>query len=564
MLRLHKRIIPFLFFIAISLFSFSQNTQNENKDKNAMNTFLDAEKNKMLENYDEAKKLYLKTLEIDKSYDPAMFELGRIYVIQQNYSEALRWVENAYQVDPNNKWYAQLLIKLYRNNYQLAEALDVYEKLLDQEPNNTDYLQEIVGLYTILEKYDKAIESLKKIEKINGISENTRMQMRKIYLQQKDYPNAINALIKLSGSYPKEEKYCNMIAELYMQSGNKEEALKWYKKVLEINPGNPYIQITLADFYGKQGKQDQAYEYLKEGYSNPNLDIDTKVQVLVNYLQTKEQKTIIKDRAYELAEILVNTHPDDPKSHAIYGDLLYSDSLYQKAATEFIKVIEVDSSRYPVWQQLLLSLSMNNEDTLMVEYSQKAIEKFPQMEFPYYVNAMANFQLGNTDKVIEILEQGMYFVTNPALKEQFYMLLGDAYHDQGDTNKAYDNYEKCLAINPENSFVLNNYAYYLSVENKDLDKAEKMAAKSVELDPNGNNLDTYGWVLYQQGKYEEALNYILQSLEKTENPSAVVLEHLGDVYQKLGEHKKARSYWKKAIKAGGDQKMLEQKIKQND
>lgn len=564
MLRLHKRIIPFLFFIAISLFSFSQNTQNENKDKNAMNTFLDAEKNKMLENYDEAKKLYLKTLEIDKSYDPAMFELGRIYVIQQNYSEALRWVENAYQVDPNNKWYAQLLIKLYRNNYQLAEALDVYEKLLDQEPNNTDYLQEIVGLYTILEKYDKAIESLKKIEKINGISENTRMQMRKIYLQQNDYPNAINALIKLSDSYPKEEKYCNMIAELYMQSGNKEEALKWYKKVLEINPGNPYIQITLADFYGKQGKQDQAYEYLKEGYSNPNLDIDTKVQVLVNYLQTKEQKTIIKDRAYELAEILVNTHPDDPKSHAIYGDLLYSDSLYQKAATEFIKVIEVDSSRYPVWQQLLLSLSMNNEDTLMVEYSQKAIEKFPQMEFPYYVNAMANFQLGNTDKVIEILEQGMYFVTNPALKEQFYMLLGDAYHDQGDTNKAYDNYEKCLAINPENSFVLNNYAYYLSVENKDLDKAEKMAAKSVELDPNGNNLDTYGWVLYQQGKYEEALNYILQSLEKTENPSAVVLEHLGDVYQKLGEHKKARSYWKKAIKAGGDQKMLEQKIKQND
>lgn len=564
MLRIHKKFIPILFFISISLFSFAQNLQNEKKDKEAMNTFLDAEKNKMLENYDEAKKLYLKTLEIDESYDPAMYELGRIYIIQQNFTEALRWVENAYKIDPQNKWYAQLLINLYRNNYQLVEALEVYEKLLEQEPNNTDYLQEISGLYTILEKYDEAIESLIRIEKIDGLSENTRMQMRKIYLQQNDYSSAISALIELSEAYPDEEKYCNMIAELYMQSGNKDEALVWYKKVIEINPENPYIQITLADFYGKQGNQDQAYEYLKKGYSNPNLDIDTKVQVLVNYLQTKDQKTIIKERAYELSEILVNTHPDDPKSHAIYGDLLYSDSLYQDAAEEFIKVIEVDSTRYPVWQQLLLSLSMNNRDTLMVKYSQKAIEQFPQMEFPYYVNAMANFQLGNTDKVIEVLEQGLYFVTNPALEEQFYMFLGDAYHEQGNPQKSYENYDKCLALNPENSFVLNNYAYYLSLENKNLDKAEKMAAKSVELDPNENNLDTYGWVLFQQEKYEEALHYILQSIEKTENPSAVVLEHLGDVYQMLGELNKARSYWKKAIKAGGDQKLLEQKIKQND
>jgi len=559
-----KQLIPVIFFTLITAFSFAQESNKNKNDKQAMNTFLDAEKNKMLENYDEAKKLYLKTLEIDESYDPAMFELGKIYIMQQDYSEALRWVENAYQIDPDNKWYAQLLISLYKNNYQLPEALLVYDKLLAQNPNNTDYLQDIANLNTMLGKYNNAIETLKKIEKIDGISENTRMEMRKIYLQQDDYPNAIKTLIELSNAYPEEEKYCNMIAELYMQSGNRDEALKWYKKVLEINPDNPYIQITLADFYGKEGKQDQAYEYLKKGYSNPNLDIDTKVQVLVNYLQTKDQDAIIKKRSYELAEILVQTHPGNAKAHAVYGDLLYSDSLYQKASTQFIKVIDIDSTRFPVWQQLLLSLSMTNQDTLMVEYSQRAIEQFPQMEFPYYVNAVGNFQLGNTEKVIEVLEQGLYFVSNPQLKEQFYMFLGDAYHEQEKVEKAYEYYEKCLAINPENSFVLNNYAYYLSLENKNLDKAEKMAAKSVELDPNENNLDTYGWVLYQQGKYEKALKYILQSIEKTDTPSAVVLEHLGDVYQKLGERKKARSFWKKAIKAGGDKDILEQKIKQND
>ena len=559
-----KRLIPVLILLLISTALFAQESADEKQAKEAMNTFLDAEKNKMLENYEEAVKLYLKTLEIDESYDPAMFELGRIYAMQQNYSEALRWVENAYEVDPENKWYAQLLIRLYRNNYQLPEALEVYEKLLKQEPNNTDYLQDIAGFYTLLEQYDQAIETVEKIEMIDGISENTRLQMRKIYLQQNDYNNAIQSLIKLNEVFPDEEKYCNMIAELYMQKGDSEEALKWYNKVLEINPKNPYIQITLADFYGKQGKQDKAYEFLKEGYSNPNLDIDTKVQVLVNYFETKDQKSIIKERAYELAEILIKTHPENPKSHAIYGDLLYSDSLYQEAAQEFMKVIELDSTRFPVWQQLLFSLSMTNQDTLMLEYSDRAIEQFPQMEFPYYVNAISNFQFGNTNKVIEVLEQGLYFVTNQDLKEQFYMFLGDAYHESGNSEKAYDNYEKCLSLNPENSFVLNNYAYYLSLENKKLDKAAKMASKSVELDPNENNLDTYGWVLYQLGEYEEALKYIQLSIEKTDKPSAVVLEHLGDVYLKLGENRKARSYWKKAIKADGDKELLEEKIKQND
>lgn len=563
-----KKQISLLLLILFQLtFSYAQDTgkdPDEDKSKLAMNTFLDAEKNKILNNYEEAAKLYQKTLEIDEEYDPAMFELGKTFILQQKYDEALFWVEKAYQTDQSNKWYALLLIDLYRNNYQVDDALEVYKFLLSQEPTNSDYLKSIADLYLLNKDYSNALESLQNLEKIDGISESTRFQIRNIYLQDNNYADAINTIIELSERYPEEEKYCNMVAELYMQQNKTEEALIWYNKVLEINPNNPYIQITLADFYAKQGKQGKAYEYLKQGYSNPNLDIDTKVQVLVNYFEAKEQQTIVKERAYELAEILINIHPDNPKSHAIYGDLLYSDSLYQRASEQFIKVIELDSTRFPVWQQLLYSLSMTNQDTLMENYSSRAIEQFPQMEFPYYVNAISNFQLGNTDKVIEVLEQGLYFVSNPALKEQFYMFLGDAYHEQGDKEKAYENYEKCLEINPENSFVLNNFAYYLSLEKKELEKAEDMARRSVEVDPNENNLDTYGWVLYQLGKYEEAKKYIQKSIDKTENPSSVVLEHMGDVYFKLGDKKKAKSYWKKAIKAGGDKTKLEIKLKQND
>jgi tetratricopeptide (TPR) repeat protein len=549
-----------LFFLSIIITtSFAQNKEDD-KAKQAMNNFLDAEKNKMLENYPEAIKLYVKTIEIDSTYDPAMYEMSRLLAMQQKYAEALFWVEKAYQLDPTNKWYGLMLIDLYRSNYQINEAAEVYENLLIQEPNNTDYILGLSSLYTLLEEYEKALNLVNNIERINGISEKTRFQMRNLYLQKQDFDKAVESMVELSKAFPEEEKYCSMIAEMFMQNKQPEKALEWYQKVLEINPNNPYIQITLADYYGKTGDQLKAYEYLKQGYSNPNLDIDTKIQVLVNYFETKDQKTIIKERAYELADILVKTHSEEPKAHAIYGDLLYSDSLYLEASQQFLRVIELDSTRYAVWEQLLYSLSMLNNNEEMAEYSSRAINLFPQMQFPYYVNAIANFQLGNVNQVIESLEQGLYFVNNVGLEEQFYMFLGDAYHEIGEAEKAYENYEKCLKLNPKNSFVLNNYAYYLSLENKDLEKAAKMAQTAVETDPNENNLDTYGWVLYQLGKYEEAAEYIGKSIELTENPSSVVLEHMGDVYWKLGDLKKAEKFWKKAIKAGGDETKLNEKL----
>jgi len=205
---------------------------------------------------------------------------------------------------------------------------------------------------------------------------------------------------------------------------------------------------------------------------------------------------------------------------------------------------------------------MLNDNQGMADYSERAISLFPEMEFPYYVNAIANFQLGKTKKVISVLEKGLYFVSNDQLLEQFYMFLGDAYHENDQKEKAYEAYENCLKINPDNTFVLNNYAYYLSMENSQLEKAKTMAARAAEKDPNANNLDTYGWVLFQLGEYQEAQKYIQQSIDMDTTSSAVVLEHMGDVYYKLDNTKKAKSFWKQAKKAGGDSELLLKKIKE--
>jgi len=165
--------------------------------------------------------------------------------------------------------------------------------------------------------------------------------------------------------------------------------------------------------------------------------------------------------------------------------------------------------------------------------------------------------------MIRDLETGIkYVVRNDLLLAEFYNYLGDAYHQTGQDEKAFEAYDASLKIKPDNSIVLNNYAYYLSLRGDQLDRAKKMALKANELDPgNSSNQDTYGWVLYKLGEYEEALEWIGKSIENHKVDNAEVLEHYGDVLYKLGRTEEALEYWKRALKAGkGGSELLEKKV----
>ena len=108
---------------------------------------------------------------------------------------------------------------------------------------------------------------------------------------------------------------------------------------------------------------------------------------------------------------------------------------------------------------------------------------------------------------------------------------------------------------------LNNYAYYLSVERRDLDKAEEMSYKTVKAEPNNATyLDTYAWILFEKGNYAEARIYIDNAMKSDEEKSDVVVEHCGDIYFMTGDVEGALKYWKKALEMGSESKTLKEKI----
>jgi predicted Zn-dependent protease len=495
--------------------------------------------------------------------DPAgKFELARLYAAREKYDQSYLLMQDVIRQDPENKYYQLFIAEICQLSKREKEAVEIYENLVKKYPSELDYYFQLAALYLMTNQEKKAVAVYDQIEKKAGVTEEISVQKEKIWLNLGNIPNAEKELQNLVANFPEDVRYLSMLAEFYMGNNQQAKALEIYKKIAETDPNNPYIHMSLADYYRKTGNKEKAFEELKLGFANPGLEVDTKVTILLSFYTINQIYDELKPQAFELSEIMIRTHPDNPKAWSIYGDLLMQDKKYPEAKTAFLKVLSLDSSKYVVWDELLRIELQLNQFSEVYTHSKKAIELFPDQNLLYLYFGISAVQLKRYDEAIKMLERGLSLAAgNDELISQYYMNLGDAWHalkNDEESDKAYD---KSLKLRPESPYVLNNYAYYLSLRGKDLDKAEKMAKKAVELDTaNSSFQDTYGWVLYRQGKVSEAKKWVGKALQDKENVSADVLEHYGDILYKLGEQDKALDYWKQARAKGEGSTLLNKKI----
>lgn len=570
-------IIIILAAILLPLAGFSQKREKKKKQKQetiteeafnsteVTNIFIDATRARLAGDVPKAMKLYETCLLKNPGHSASMYELAQLYFNTGDYSTAARYAENASEIEPLNKWYKLLLVEIYGKAGRKKELLSTCEKLVEQDPRNLDFLYELANAYLMNDDGNNAIKTYQKIEDILGVTEEISMQKQRIFLIQNKTDKAAQEMEKLIKEFPDQEtRYLSTLAEMYVQAGKQDDALKIYEKILEKDPDNPYIHITLSDYYRQKGDMVRSFDELKLGFANPSLDVDTKVRVLLAFFSVTEMYNEHKKDIIELAQILVVTHPSDPKSHSLYGDLLLDNKKYTEARDEFRKVIAIDSSRYAVWESLLNAEIQLADYNALEDESARAIELFPLLPVPYLFQGAALLENKKYSEAVSNLNTGAKLVSgNNLLLVQFYTYLGDAYNRMKDYSLSDQSYEKALKIDPENSFVLNNYAYYLSLRNEKLDKAEAMSAKSLKLDPtNAANMDTYGWILYKLGKYTEAAEWVQKAIDATAEADPDLLEHLGDIYYKSGDKDKALQLWQNALKVGKGTDFLEQKVKE--
>ena len=523
--------------------------------------FFNANKEKVLGNYDLAEASFLQALRIDPNSAATMYELANIYSYKNLKKQALFYSKKAASIDPDNIWYQLLYIDCLKDNKQASEVITIYQKLLKDYPDRIDFYYELANTYLYTNKTNEALKIYDKIESMAGVTEDASMQKFKIYKATKNFEKALAEIQKLIKTFPKEGKYYGILGELYQEKGQSEKALEAYNDLLKVDPQNAYVHLSLADYYRNQKQNEKAFSEIKIAFQSKDLDIDTKVKILLSYYSITETYTELKADAEELCKIIVEVHPDEAKAFSIYGDFLYRDKKMEAARTQYRKAISLDKEKYALWNQLLVIESELNDFVSMQKESKEAMELFPNQALPYFFNGASNIQMKHYKEAVEVLNEGKEFVYDDPLLTQFYANIGDA-QDQLKNYPASDSaYNKALEIDPNNVYVLNNYAYYLSLRNTNLEKAEAMSKKSNDIEPNNSSYqDTYGWTLYQLKKYDDAKVWIGKAIETAGKSNGILMEHYGDVLFKLGETENALKYWMDAKKTGNTTDLIDKKI----
>ncbi|MFH1004731.1 MAG: tetratricopeptide repeat protein [Bacteroidota bacterium] len=524
--------------------------------------FTDGLIQKMQGNYPQAMDKFNKCLDIYPYHAASMYEIAYISNEVGKSNDAIPFIQKAVSIDDNNTWYKLLLAHCLMETSRFSDASDVFQKIIKYDPDKIEHYFNLASALLHAGRMKDALEVYDKIEEKMGVTEELCIQKQRIFLTQNQFGKAVGEVQKLIQAFPGNTKYYRMLAALYLQNNMQEKAHDIFNKIFKIDPNDPYTHLMLANYYESMHQDSMAFFHLKIAFKNPDLDIDEKMKIIIKYFDVPEKFKQKRNESDTLIALMLRIHPNDPKSYSIHGDFLNRDGKSTEARESFRKAINLDKSRFPLWQQLMVLDEILNDFVSMESDSRQAIELFPAEASSYLFNASALYQKKNYKDAIETLNIGKDYVAGEKkLLAQFYSLLGDCYNGTKENNLSDENYEKALNLDTENANIMNNWSYYLSLRGEHLDKAEKMSRKANQIvKENASYEDTYAWVLYKMKQYDEALRWLTKAIEHGGEKNGIMLEHIGDVYFHLNQQNNAIEYWQKAKVAGKYSDLLDKKL----
>ncbi len=502
-------------------------------------------------------------LAIDSTAAPVLYELSSFYIQLNRPEKAVDMLKRAVANSADNFTYRMALATISRNLGMYGEAAEEYEKLLKAYPGKPELNYYLAEALTQEGEIGQAIDAYNALESSIGMNEALSMQKYKLYNSLEQSDAAFKEIEKLAAKYPMEARYQIILGDLHLEKNDTIKARAYYDKAHEIDPANPYYIVSMANYYEATGNKDAAEEQIRTALVNEKLDVDTKVGILSRYILKLQQTQKDTDSSNALFQTLLEQHPEDTELKQMYGSLLLSQGKTDEARFQFQLITEMEPENAGAWQQLL-NMSLKAEDIPeVIRICTKCQELFPDAPEYYFYLGIAYYQQEKYQEALNTYYAGIDIIPaeNPRLKSDFYGQIGDIYYQMKQMDQTYKAYDEALKYNDNNIVVLNNYAYFLSLDKKDLKKAERMSAQCIKLEPdNATYLDTYAWIFFVQGNYTLAKIYIESALEKDKTKSAELVDHYGDILYMTGDKDKAIEQWKKARELGKESEVLDRKI----
>ncbi len=467
--------------------------------------YLEAVRQQDIGNYTLAFHLYKRCLEIDPHASEVHYGLGNLYLGMNNDTLALKHLSEAVALSPQNAEFSERLAQIYLYQNKIDSATSIYERLSEQVPDNTEYLEVLINIYDKTQDYKKMLATLGRLEVQEGQSEQITLAKMQVHSMMGDSEGAYKEIKNLVDTHPYEMTYKVLLGNWLQNNGRKKEALATLQDVLKSDPDNAQAQMSLMDFYRTEKEDLKADSLLEDILTNPTTDNGTRTILLGEWTKTHNTN---KEQTSAFLRKVLDAAPENIAAR--------------------LQLIQI------MWQDTI--------DENVEKECQKAVEYIPGEVMLYYYLGVAQFLNKHYTESISTLNNGVANKksdTPNALLGDMYTMMGDAYQKVGNTEAAFAAYDSCLVYTPDLVVCLNNYAYFLSVENRDLKKAEQMSYKAITAEPNNAiYLDTYAWILYQEGNYKDAKTYIDMALKNLDPPeenedNKEIFEHQRAINKKI-------------------------------
>ena len=552
--------------LSLQLFPFGMQAQ-DHKDKFAENQIITAVNYYNDQKFQDAAVLLREVVRTVPENDAAHFYLGLSEFCMNHIENAEAELEEAVRLDSSNFWYRSRLAMVYSAAGKEELTLAMFEDLIRDFPDKYDLYYTLAELYQSQGMQEKALETLTQIETVFGSNDMTAVAkfdlMRKLGREDEGY----EYLEEFNRTYSSPQ-VLSLLGDRQLSMYNDSLALAMYDEALDIDPSFTPAVLGKAETFRITRQYDRYFSLLRSFVDDDSVPAAGKCSYL-NLLVRSADGHFMKSFGPQMDTLMdrcSEKYPKDSLVAVMTGIYYYAKGDGDRAESIFREnAMNWPQSEYAASTYVELLMYLQKWDAL-VEESRKAAARFPSEPAFWEYASLGEYNRGNYREVIDICGKVLDMAPeDSATVLNAYTTMGDMYYKTGEKKKAFKAYDKALKVNPDYVPVLNNYAYFLSLEKKQLKKAYAMSKKTVELEPqNSTYLDTFGWILYLQGKALEAKPFFKNAVMLYGGKeSPVILDHYAEVLFALKEYDLAFLYWNQAKAINnGEIEDLENRISQ--
>lgn len=535
---------------------------SERRTERASQLYLEGVKRQSLGTLREAAQLYEATLRRAPAHAASYYRLSGIARMVGEPETALHYARRAYEIDPSCRDYTDNYARMLTVTGHYGAADTLFTTLLARDPSDWETMALLAVLKLEAGRPDEALAWVDTVEARAGIQPVAIDTKRQALIRLERYAEAYDYLSEVCAQYPGESSFRIRWAELAAALQRDSVAIANYGAAIELEPAGLAPRMALAEYYRIKGRWPDFPEALVPVFAHADFPTEAKTDYCETYVWSHPEAY----RRYfvsmvQLAETLLQSDPEHPAAQEFYAKHLMYSGQIDRAQQYLAGRIEAGGAPLKFYRDVIELAQYRGQQDTVARYVALARKQFPHDPEVAMTVLFTQFQSGDTTAAVATAREIVRYAANDSITGVAYGVLGDMAYLRGDNREAFRLYEKALKLQPDSPLVLNNFAYYLSEEQRDLERALQMSVRANELEPqNPTYLDTQAWVLYRLGRYSEAQTVMRQALVLDRSNRAELLLHYGDILYALGRHFMAKTYWQRALEAGADGAMIEERI----